>query len=55
MYETINEQLKDNFYLHQQIKANIPDFEKKVLTSEMSSFIAAYQLLDIYFKEIKNG
>ncbi|PID89099.1 MAG: methylmalonyl Co-A mutase-associated GTPase MeaB, partial [Bacteroidia bacterium] len=54
MYETINEQLRDNFYLQQQIKEHIPVFEDKVLTNEMSSFIAAYELLDIYFKEIKN-
>ncbi len=54
MYETINEQLKDNFYLQQQIKDDIPIYENKVLTNEMSSFIAAYQLLEIYFKEIKN-
>ncbi len=54
MYETINEQLRDNFYLQQQIKEHIPVFENKVLTNEMSSFIAAYELLDIYFKEIKN-
>jgi LAO/AO transport system kinase len=49
MYETINEQLKNNFYQNQQIKSIIPGFEKKVLEGEMSSFVAARQLLDFYY------
>lgn len=54
MYETINEQLKDGFYQMQQIKDQIPDFEDKVLNDEMSSFVAAFKLLDSYFQDIKN-
>lgn len=55
MYETINEQLKDGFYHQKVIKEQIPDFEKKVLNDEMSSFVAAFKLLDAYFGEIKNN
>lgn len=50
MYETINEQLKNNFYQSQQIKGIIPGFEQKVLKGEMSSFVAASQLLDFYYQ-----
>nr|WP_320117159.1 methylmalonyl Co-A mutase-associated GTPase MeaB [uncultured Marinifilum sp.] len=55
MYETINEQLKDGFYHQKVIKEQIPDFEKKVLNDEMSSFVAAFKLLNAYFGEIKNN
>jgi LAO/AO transport system kinase len=54
MYETINEQLKDGFYQQALVKEQIPDFEKKVLNDEMSSFVAAFKLLKTYFDEVKN-
>ena len=55
MYETINEQLRDNFYYNNKIKGMIPDFENKVLNDEMSSFIAAYKLLNTYYDGVKKG
>lgn len=55
MYETIHEQLRDNFYHDNKIKGMIPDFESKVLNDEMSSFIAAYKLLNTYYDEVKKG
>lgn len=55
MYETVNEQLRDNFYHNNKIKGMIPDFENKVLNDEMSSFIAAYKLLNTYYDEVKKG
>jgi LAO/AO transport system kinase len=54
MYETINEQLKDGFYQMQLIKDQIPEFEQKVKNDEMSSFVAAFKLLDSYFQNIVN-
>ncbi|MFA8432928.1 MAG: methylmalonyl Co-A mutase-associated GTPase MeaB [Marinifilaceae bacterium] len=54
MYETINEQLRDNFYHHQQIKGMIPGFEGKVLNDEMSSFVAAHKLLNTYYDDVKD-
>ncbi len=54
MYETINEQLRDGFYHQKSIKEQIPDYENKVLKDEMSSFVAAYKLLNTYFDEMKN-
>ena len=49
MYETINDQLKANFYQTPEIQNLLIDSEKRVLSNELSSFIAAKNLLDKYF------
>jgi len=49
MYETINEQLKGNFYHNSEIQNLLIESEKKILSNELSSFIAAKNLLDRYF------
>ena len=54
MYETINETLRNSFYQDQQIKTRLPQYEKLVLGNGMSSFIAAHELLDSYFKSFGN-
>ncbi len=54
MHETINEQIKNGFYQMSEIKKQMPKFEKKVLQHEMSSFIAAFRLLDIYFQNMNS-
>ena len=48
MYETINEQLRNNFYQNEQLKSLMEESEKKVLNEEISSFVAAKKLLDLY-------
>ena len=48
MYETINEHLRNNFYQNEQIKVLMEESEKKVLKEEISSFVAAKKLLDLY-------
>lgn len=50
MYETINEQLKSNFYMNPAVQQLVETMEKKVVSNELSSFIAAKELLDTYFK-----
>lgn len=50
MYETINEELKNNFYNNEQTQQSIAEIEKLVTENRVSSFIAAQQLLNIYFK-----
>ncbi len=50
MYETINDTLKSNFYLNPKIEAIIGEYEKRVLDTKISSFIAAKELLDKYFE-----
>ncbi len=48
MYETINEHLRNNFYQDEQIKTLMEESEKRVLKEEISSFVAAKKLLDLY-------
>ena len=50
MYETINETLKSSFYNNPEIESKLADIEQRVLDAKLSSFIAAKELLDIYFK-----
>lgn len=49
MYETINETLKSSFYHNPLIESRIADVEQRVLEAKQSSFIAAKELLDLYF------
>lgn len=49
MYETINETLKKSFYSNQRIKKELKKHEDAVLNEKMSSFVAAKDLLSIYF------
>ncbi len=51
MYETINDALRSSFYLNGKIEKAIPEYERKVLEDRISSFIAAKELLDMYFGE----
>jgi len=48
MHETIEEQMKSQFYNHTQMKDVIKEFEQKVLNSEISSFAAAERLLQFF-------
>ena len=47
MYETINEQLKQQFASNEEVKKALPALEKQVLENEVSSFSAANQLINI--------
>ncbi|MDR2087147.1 MAG: methylmalonyl Co-A mutase-associated GTPase MeaB [Dysgonamonadaceae bacterium] len=49
MYESINEQLKNHFYQTPEIAEELIVKEKQILNSEISSFMAAKQMLDKYF------
>ena len=50
MYETIDEVLKNSFYHNPQIEPRITELEQKVLDAKVSSFGAAHELLELYFK-----
>ena len=54
MYETINESLRNSFYYNPKIRHKLAAYEQLVLTNGMSSFVAAHDLLKIYFKSIEN-
>ena len=53
MYETINEQLRDSLYHNPQIEAMLTGKENQVLQGNLTSFVAAKNLLDTYFAELK--
>ncbi len=53
MYETINEHLRDSFYNNAKIADMLPRKEQAVLSGALTSFMAAKQLLDAYFTEMK--
>ena len=52
MYETINEQLRLNFYNNSAIQQQLQTAERSVLGGQQTSFTAAQQLLDTYFNEL---
>jgi LAO/AO transport system kinase len=54
MYESINEQLRLNFYNNPLIKQRLSLAEQSVLVGQQTSFIAAQSLLDAYFSELRN-
>lgn len=49
MYETIDQTLRNSFYHAPQVEERIADYEKRVLDDRISSFIAAKELLELYF------
>lgn len=51
MYESINEQLKSNFYNNPQLAELLQQREAQVLRGELTSFVAAKWLLDVYYKK----
>ncbi|MDH6354223.1 LAO/AO transport system kinase [Dysgonomonas sp. PH5-45] len=53
MYETINERLKSNFYNDEKVQAELKKSEELILNSQLSSFVAAQHVMDIYLNERK--
>ena len=53
MYESINEHLRLNFYNNPTIKAQLTPAEQMVLAGQKTSFVAAQDLLDMYFELLK--
>ncbi|MDD3490554.1 MAG: methylmalonyl Co-A mutase-associated GTPase MeaB [Bacteroidia bacterium] len=49
MYESINEALRSNFYHNHEIKDLLTQYENRILSNEISSFVAAHELLEKYF------
>ena len=48
MYESITEALRDNFYNNPTIASLLACKERQVLDGELTSFVAARQLLEVY-------
>jgi len=51
MHETIHHILHQSFYQHPHIQALLPQLEQKVIHNEISSFMAAKQLLDLFLEK----
>lgn len=54
MFESINEKLKRNCYDNPRIQDEIRHLEDSVVNGEISSFVAAHQLVESYFKILKD-
>jgi LAO/AO transport system kinase len=52
MYETINEQLRLHFYNNPLVCSQLASAEQSVLQGHKTSFVAAQDLLDNYFKNL---
>jgi LAO/AO transport system kinase len=48
MYESMRNMLHQSFYQHPHVKKLLPQLEQSVLNNEVSSFVAAKQLIDIF-------
>ena len=55
MYESINEQLKNSFYNNPLINQKLQESEADVLEGRKTSFIAAQDLLDLYYTSVRNA
>ena len=53
MYETIDSRLRSNFYNNHDVKDMLADLEEQVLANKLSSFVAAGNILDFYYKKNK--
>lgn len=53
MYETINQHLHNSFYHNSVIVDMLKEKETEVLDGKQTSFVAARNLLDTYFKQLK--
>lgn len=51
LYETIDEAIKNHFYSNENITKALPELQEKVLDNKISSFVAANELLELYFKK----
>ena len=52
MIDTINERLKEDFYMNRDVSKILPLIEKDLLVQKISSYSAAQKLLDVYFKSL---
>ncbi|MCC8154831.1 MAG: methylmalonyl Co-A mutase-associated GTPase MeaB [Tannerellaceae bacterium] len=55
MYESINDTLKDVFYHNPLIESRLKSTEMKVLNNELSSFMAAKEIIDLFLQNISGG
>ena len=55
MYETINEQLQARFYSNSEVQRLLEVKKQMVLDNRQSSFVAAHDVLDFYYRAMNNS
>lgn len=53
MYESINESLRDSFYHNPSVEAMLESMELRVLQNELSSFVAAKKMMNLYMESLR--
>ena len=53
MYESINDSLRDKFYTNPEVENMLQPTERQVLNNEISSFVAAKRMIDLFLKNIQ--
>lgn len=53
MYETINEQLQARFYSNAEVQRLLELKKQMVLGNQQSSFVAAHDVLDFYYNNLR--
>ncbi|MDO5571822.1 MAG: methylmalonyl Co-A mutase-associated GTPase MeaB [Bacteroidales bacterium] len=51
MYQTIDEKIREHFYENEEIKQLLQEKERLVLDSKLSSFVAAKEVLKVYYNK----
>ena len=52
MYESINDTLRDTFYHNPAVEKMLGLTEKQVLSNEISSFVAAKRMIDLFLDDL---
>lgn len=55
MYESINEALRESFYHNPAVENELARTEHKVLNNEISSFVAAKHMMDLFLENVRSG
>jgi len=55
MHDSIQDDLKRNFYNNDEVAKHLHEIEKEIATQKMSSYIGASKLLEIYFGSLKSN
>ena len=53
MYESINDTLRDTFYHNPMVESQLATTEQQVLNNEISSFVAAKRMIDLFLNDLK--
>jgi LAO/AO transport system kinase len=55
MYESIHESLRNSFYRNPAVVALLADTERQVLGNEISSFVAAKRMMEVFFNHVTDS